>query len=159
MTRTPPPHRDQFRHFVRIKPRWNDSDPFGHINNTVYYEYFDTAVVEFMTENGLNLLRNEGYLPVVVETMCRYHREIVFHDIIDIGLFVSRIGTTSVTYAIGVFANGESAPAASGHFVHVYVDPESRRPITIPPRVRRVLALLTETPSTSDTPETEACAR
>jgi len=133
------PTRDDFAHYVSIPTRWMDNDTYGHVNNVVYYSYFDTAVnTHLIAEGGLDIRRSE-VIGVVVETLCRFHKELSFPEVIDAGLSVTRLGRTSVTYAIGLFRQGEGDPAATGHFVHVYIDRATREPVPVPERIRAAL--------------------
>jgi acyl-CoA thioester hydrolase len=134
--------RDRFAHFVEIATRWGDNDVYGHVNNAVYYAYFDTVVNRFLIERGLLDLEGSPAIGVVVETGCRFHRPLVFPDAIDAGLRVAKIGNSSVRYELGLFRRGDSLVAASAHFVHVYVDRAARRPVPVPPEVRTALAAL-----------------
>ncbi len=142
MTKAAPETRQQFRHFRSISTRWMDNDVYGHVNNVVYYSFFDTAVNQYLIEEGgLEIDRSETF-GVVAESMCRFHRSLSFPEPIEAGVRVTRIGTSSVRYAIGIFRPGDPAAIADGHFVHVYVDRASRRPGPVPPRVRAALERL-----------------
>ncbi len=134
--------RDRFAHFVEIATRWGDNDVYGHVNNAVYYAYFDTVVNRFLIERGLLDLAGSAAIGIVVETGCRFHRPLVFPDAIDAGLRVAKIGNSSVRYELGLFRRGDPLVAASAHFVHVYVDRAARRPVPVPPEVRTALEAL-----------------
>lgn len=139
VTKAAPATREQFRHFLAIPTRWMDNDVYGHINNVVYYSFFDTAVNQYLVERaGLELEISET-IGVVVETMCRFHRALSFPEPVEAGLRVSRVGGSSVRYEIGIFRPGDPVAVAAGHFVHVYVDRATRRPSTVPARVRAAL--------------------
>jgi acyl-CoA thioester hydrolase len=116
-----------------------DVDAYGHVNNVTYYSYFDTAVNEHLIRAGGLDPRADAAIGLVVETSCRFHRSLAFPETIDAGLRVARLGTTSVDYDIGLFRHGDDAPAASGRFVHVWVDRASQRPTPVPERIRRAL--------------------
>jgi len=121
-----------------------DNDVYGHVNNVVFYSWFDTAVNAYLVEAGvLDWSRGEA-VGLVVETLCRYHAPVAFPEPVEVGLRVDRIGESSVRYALGVFRAGDEAAAADGHFVHVYVDRESRRPVTVPAAMRDALAPLVD---------------
>jgi acyl-CoA thioester hydrolase len=121
-----------------------DNDAYGHVNNVVYYSFFDTAVNRWLIERGLLDIETSGAIGLVVETGCRYFRPLAFPDRVTTGLRVAHIGTSSVRYEIAVFRNDEQEAAAAGHFVHVYTDRETRRPTPIPEPVRRELATLAQ---------------
>lgn len=136
--RRPAERREAFSWFTQVSLRWNDIDIFGHVNNARYYEFFDTAVLGFLHERALGLGTGEAAM-VVAENGCRFHREIVFTDRLEMGLRVERIGTSSVRYGLGAFVKGAEEAAADGHFIHVFVDPASRRPAPLSAPVRQHL--------------------
>src|SRR5476651_256547 len=125
--------RDKFPLFVELVTRWADNDVYGHVNNATYYSYFDTVVNRFLTDNGVLDVENSPSFGVVVETGCRYFSSIAFPDVLEIGLRVTKLGTSSVQYELGVFKRSSSECAAEARFVHVYVDRATRRPVPIPP--------------------------
>ena len=134
--------REDFRRHLAIPTRWLDNDSYGHVNNVVYYAYFDTVVNQHLIhEAGLDI-RRDAIVGVVVETSCRFHQSLTFPEIVDAGLRVAKLGRSSVTYEIGLFKQGDLAPAATGRFVHVWVDRASQRPVPVPERVRAALAPL-----------------
>jgi acyl-CoA thioester hydrolase len=135
--------RDRFPHFFGIETRWADNDVYGHVNNAAYYSYFDTAVNRFLLDAGVLDLERSDTFGVVVETGCKYFKSIAFPDALQIGVRVERIGNSSVRYQVAVFRQDDAEPAATGHFVHVYVDRATRRPVPVPPDVRAALAPLT----------------
>jgi acyl-CoA thioester hydrolase len=140
--REPPVQRADFRRFLSIPTRWHDNDAYGHVNNVVYYAYFDTVVNEHLIrEAGLDIA-SASAIGLVVETRCRFHRALAFPEVIDAGMRVDRLGTSSVTYAIALFRAGEGEAAASGRFVHVWVDRATQRPVPVPAAVRAALAPL-----------------
>jgi len=120
-----------------------DNDVYGHVNNVVYYSWFDTTVNAFLIEQGVLDPASGDVVGVVVETLCRYHDSIAFPEPVEAGLRVERIGTSSVRYELGIFRVGAELASADGHFVHVYVDHETRRPVAVPDAVRTVLQPLT----------------
>jgi acyl-CoA thioester hydrolase len=123
--------------------RWHDDDVYGHVNNVVYYAYFDTAVNGYLLEASGTDIRTLPAIGIVAETACRYLRPIGFPDRLTIGLAVPRLGRSSVTYRLAVLRDGESAPSAVGRFVHVYIDRDTRRPVAIPDVLRAALEPLT----------------
>lgn len=131
--------RESYRHFLAIPTRWMDNDVYGHVNNVNYYSYFDTVVNEYLMRNGVLDFAQGEVIGLVVETQCNYFQSIAFPDVIDAGLRVTKLGSSSVRYEIGLFREGEMEAAAQGHFVHVYVDRETRRPVSLPDGLRRVL--------------------
>lgn len=132
MTRPVPTKRADYPHFLSINTRWSDNDIYGHVNNVVYYSYFDTVVNEYLIREGALDLEAGKTIGLVVETHCSYFASLAFPDRIDAGLRVTRLGTTSVRYDVGIFSAGSERPAAQGHFVHVYVDRDTRRPVPLP---------------------------
>jgi acyl-CoA thioester hydrolase len=134
--------RSAYRHWTPITTRWHDNDVYGHVNNTVYYGWFDTAVNAWLVEAGLLDIPCGDPIGLVVETGCRYAASLAFPQPIEIGLSVARLGTSSVTYHLGVFAEGSADAAAEGHFTHVYVGRESRRPVPLPPAWRTLMERL-----------------
>ncbi len=140
MSRPSRPDRDAFRRFATIQTRWEDNDVYGHVNNVVYYSFFDTAVNRYLIEAGALDIEAGAVIGLVVETQCRYHAPLAFPDILEVGIRVARIGTSSVRYEVGVFRQGGAdAAAADGHFVHVYVDRATRRPVPLPEALRAAL--------------------
>jgi acyl-CoA thioester hydrolase len=135
--------RENYRHFLAIPTRWHDNDIYGHVNNVVFYAYFDTVVAEYYIGAGGFDIHGGSVIGLVVETLCRYHKPLAFPDVIDAGLRVARLGTSSVRHEIGLFRAGDTEPAATGHFIHVFVDRETRRPAPIPEHIRTALARLT----------------
>lgn len=140
--------RAGYRHFLAIPTRWMDNDAYGHVNNVTYYSYFDTAVNEHLINAGGLDIHDGPAVGYVVETSCRFHRSLSFPETVDAGLRVVRLGRTSVTYEIGLFTRGEAPPAATGRFVHVWVDRASERPVDVPERIRAALAPLVVVPGT-----------
>ncbi|AME22557.1 MULTISPECIES: acyl-CoA thioesterase [Burkholderiaceae] len=132
MTRPVPTKRADYPHFLSINTRWSDNDMYGHVNNVVYYSYFDTVVNEYLIREGALDLEAGKTIGLVVETHCSYFASLAFPDRIDAGLRVTRLGSTSVRYEVGIFSAGSEQPAAQGHFVHVYVDRDTRRPVPLP---------------------------
>lgn len=115
-----------------IATRWSDNDVYGHVNNVVHYSWFDTAVNAWLIDNGLLDIEAGDPIGLVVETGCRYAGSLAYPEPVEIGLGVERLGGSSVTYRLGVFAKDAAEAAAEGHFTHVYVGRESRRPVSLP---------------------------
>ena len=134
--------KGSYPHLFELATRWADNDVYGHVNNATYYSYFDTAVNRFLIDHGVLDLAGSDVFGVVVETGCRYSRSIAFPDLLDIGVRVARIGSSSVRYELAIFRREDPDPAATGHFVHVYVDRTTRKPVPVPQAVREVLAKL-----------------
>ena len=143
MSERPTAHtRAQYRHFLPIQTRWSDNDAYGHVNNVVYYSWFDTVVNEYLIAAGALDIQASTVVGLVVETRCNYFSELAFPQRVDAGLRVAHAGTSSVRYELAMFgALGESA-SAQGHFVHVYVDRASRRPVPLPAALRAAVERL-----------------
>ncbi len=140
MTERARPHaRSTYRHFLPIQTRWMDNDPYGHVNNVVYYSWFDTVVNEYLIRSGVLDIGRGQVIGLVVETQCHYFRELAFPDPVTAGLRVARIGNSSVRYEIAIFGAGDDEASAQGHFVHVYVDRATRRPAPLPAALRHAL--------------------
>ena len=143
------PHRPQplprsdFPVYRSISTRWMDNDVYGHVNNVVYYSWFDTAVNATLIEKGVLDIHGGSTIGLVIETQCNYFAPLAFPQTIDAGIRVAKLGTSSVRYEVGLFAQGEPLCAAKGHFVHVYVDRETRRPVPLPPALKAYLETLT----------------
>lgn len=123
--------RDQYRWFMKIATRWADNDAYGHVNNTVYYQWFDTAVNQWLVEAGLLDVEAGDPIGLVVETGCSFFAPLSFPGDVDVGIAIERLGSSSITYRIGVFAAAQSEPSAQGHFTHVYVGRGDRRPTAL----------------------------
>ena len=146
MSRPQPEPRDRYRHFSRIDTRWMDNDVYGHINNVVYYSYFDTVVNRYLIEAGALDIAQGAVIGFVVESHCNYHAPLAFPQPVDAGLRVAHVGASSVRYEVGVFAAGAPLAAACGHFIHVYVDRITQRPVALPPALSSALRPLMITP-------------
>ena len=141
-TRPAPEPRDAYRAFRPITTRWMDNDQYGHVNNVVYYSWFDTAVNAHLIEQGALDVAHGQVIGLVVETQCHYFAPLAFPQTIEAGLRVAHIGSSSVRYEVGLFAQGAPMTAARGHFVHVYVDRASQRPAPLPAPLKAVLQQL-----------------
>jgi acyl-CoA thioester hydrolase len=127
--------RDHYRVFRAIGTRWMDNDVYGHVNNVVYYSWFDTAVNAWLIEQGaLDIHAGE-----VIETQCNYFAPLAFPQTVEAGIRVAHLGSSSVRYEVGLFAQGEPLAAACGHFIHVYVDRKTRRPVALPEKLKTTL--------------------
>ena len=134
-----PPTRAEFVAFEDVHSRWMDNDAYGHINNVVYYSFFDTAVNRYLIErNVLDIAKSET-IGLVIETQCKYFSSIAYPDMIHVGLKVAHLGNSSVKYEVAIFANDDDIASALGQFVHVYVDRQTNKPTPIPQNVRVVL--------------------
>jgi acyl-CoA thioester hydrolase len=131
--------RSDYKHFLTVETRWMDNDVYGHVNNVVYYSFFDTAVNRYLIDEGVLDIRSGDTVGFVVETSCSYEKPIAFPDRVTAGIRVARIGTSSVRYEIGIFRNDDDESAAHGHFVHVYVDRAAERSRPIPEEMRAAL--------------------
>jgi acyl-CoA thioester hydrolase len=134
--------RDEYPRFTTLETRWMDNDIYGHVNNALYYAFFDTAINQYLiAEGGLDIV-NSSVIAFTVESQCQYLRPISFPGSIDVGLRVGKLGNSSVRYELAIFKQGEAQAAAAGYFVHVFVNRETQRPVTIPDEIRSALARL-----------------
>jgi acyl-CoA thioester hydrolase len=134
--------RDRYPRLVPLATRWGDNDVYGHVNNVVYYAFFDTAVNGLLVEAGALDIADGPVIGLVVETGCRYFAPVAFPEALEAGVRVAHLGRSSVRYEVAIFREDDAEAAAQGHFVHVYVDRETRRPAPLPERLRAVLAEL-----------------
>jgi acyl-CoA thioester hydrolase len=134
--------RADYPHFLAIQTRWKDNDIYGHVNNVVYYSYFDTVVNDYLIREGGLSITDGDIIGLAVENHCEFHAPLTFPDVVDAGLRVGKLGFSSVRYEIGVFKQGEESPSATGYFVHVFVNRETRRPSPVPDPIRSALARL-----------------
>jgi len=132
--------REDYRHFLAIPTRWMDNDVYGHVNNVVYYSYFDTVINEYLIRAGGLDIHRDGVIGIAVETFCQFHASLTFPDVVEVGLRVGKLGNSSVRYEIGLFRQGDAAPAATGHFVHVFVERATQKPVAIPASIRDALS-------------------
>ena len=132
--------RAEYKHFRLIPTRWMDNDFYGHVNNVVYYAYFDTLLNRYLVDEGGLDFTHDTVIGVAVETMCRFHRSFAYPETIDAGLRIAKLGSSSVRYEIGLFGEGEPDARAEGYFVHVFVDRATQRPVPIPAKIRAALA-------------------
>lgn len=137
--RPAPEGRAAFAHFYAIAQRWMDSDVYRHMNNVAYYSFFDTAVNRYLIEHGVLDVEKSAQVGLVAETQCRYFTPILFPAMVNVGMRVDHIGTSSLRYAIALFADDAETAAAQGTFVHVYVDRASNRPVPIPDDVKAAI--------------------
>ena len=137
---TPEP-RSAYRAFRSIATRWMDNDAYGHVNNVVYYSWFDTAVNANLIERGVLDIHQGETIGLVIETMCNYFAPLAFPETVEVGIRVAKLGSSSVRYEVGIFGASDQT-AAKGHFVHVYVDKNTRRPVPLPAPLKTVLETL-----------------
>ena len=142
MVKHKPSTRDDYIVFSTITTRWFDNDVYGHMNNTIHYQLFDTAVHEYLLKQGILNSKSGSTVFLVVETGCKYFSELAFPDVISAGIKVRKLGSSSVTYDIGLFRGDAVQASAQGHFVHVNVDRVTRRPVNINDENRGKLKLL-----------------
>lgn len=131
--------RADYCRFLPITTRWMDNDVFGHVNNTTYYSFFDTAITHFLVRHGILNWHGPNHMLMVAESSCRYHSEIVFPDRVTAGLRLARLGASSIRHEVAVFREDAEVASAEGYFVHVCVSIATRRPAPIPDRWRRIL--------------------
>ena len=142
LERPQPGPRSAYPVFRSITTRWMDNDAYGHVNNVIYYSWFDTAVNAYLIEHGALDIHHGSVIGLVIETQCNYFSPLAFPQLVDAGIRVRQLGTSSVRYEVGLFASGEPLTAARGHFVHVYVDKQTRRPQPLPLSLTTVLETL-----------------
>ena len=139
MSRKQPAARSDFKTWRAMTTRWADNDAYGHVNNTVFYEWFDSAVNAWMVEQDMLDIAKGDPIALVVETRCSYAAPLEFPQLVEVGLAVAELGRSSIRYRIGIFAAGTDTAAAEGEFVHVVVDRSTRRPVEIPTEWRAKL--------------------
>jgi acyl-CoA thioester hydrolase len=142
VSREAPAARSAFKTWRRFTTRWGDNDAYGHVNNTIFYQWFDSAVNGWLVEQGLLDIQAGDPIALVAETRCAYFAPLEFPEEVEVGLAVAELGRSSVRYRIGVFANGKDQAAAHGEFVHVLVDRATRRPVDIPNDWRSALGAI-----------------
>ena len=136
--------RAEYPHFSTVPTRWMDNDVYGHINNALYYAFFDTAINQYLiAEGGLDIRAGE-VIAYAAESQCQYLQSLAFPEVIEVGLRVGKLGNSSVRYELALFKQGETLAAAAGYFVHVFVDRETQRPVAMPDRIRTALARLVQ---------------
>ena len=134
--------RRDYKHFQPITTRWHDNDIYGHVNNVVYYGFFDTAVNNYLIQQGGLDIQDGDIVGFVVSSACDYFASIAYPDLIEVGLRVAKLGNSSVQYELAIFREGEQEACAAGRFVHVFVERASNRPTAVPPRLRAALEAL-----------------
>lgn len=139
-----PTKRESYCHFEAMPTRWGDNDSYGHVNNVVYYAFFDSAVNRHLIQRGVLDIASSEVVGLVIETRCTFFASMGFPDIVNVGLKVVHLGKSSVRYEIALFRNDAEECSALGHFVHVYVDRATNRPVPIPDAVRTVLQALSD---------------
>ena len=137
--RTQPHRLADYPHQQRITTRWMDNDAYGHVNNVVYYSYFDTVVNTLLISRGALDIESSPVIGLVVETRCEYFAPLTYPEEVTAALRVAHLGRSSVRYEIALFGEGADSAAAQGHFVHVYVDRSTRKPAELPSALRAVL--------------------
>lgn len=142
MTKPEPDSRSAYRAWRSITTRWGDNDAYGHVNNVIYYSWFDTAVNAYLIEQGALDIQGGAVIGLVVQTHCNYFSPLAFPQTVELGLRVAHRGRSSVRYELGVFVAGQSLACAQGHFVHVYVDAASRKPAPLPSALVHALEAL-----------------
>lgn len=142
MSQKPQISRAEYPHFVALPTRWMDNDIYGHLNNALYYAFFDTAINQYLIAAGSLDITAGRVIAFAVESHCQYLRPLAFPGVVEVGLRVGKLGKTSVRYELAIFKQDETVAAAAGYFVHVFVDRETQRPVVMPPQIRTALARL-----------------
>lgn len=140
MSRPQAHQRSDYLHFVDLTTRWADNDIYGHVNNVMYYSYFDTTANTYLIEHGGLDIHDSKVIGLVVDSGCSYFAPLAFPDRLQGGLRIAQIGSSSVRYEIAIFKAGEDSATAQGHFVHVFVDRDNRKPVAIPDAMRTALS-------------------
>lgn len=140
--RRPPERRNAYPHMLVLQTRWMDNDAYGHVNNVVYYSYFDTLVNRWLIDEGGLDIHRSPIIGYAIETSCRFHRPFAYPEPIEACLRVGHLGRSSVRYELALFGAGEDEARADGHFVHVFVERATEKPQPIPPRIRASLERL-----------------
>lgn len=130
--------RDDYPYWLAVPLRFSDIDVLGHLNNVLYFRFFEAVIVKFLIDEAELDWRQAAVIPYAVDIRCHFRKPIEFPGTVDAGLRIGRLGTSSVTYALSIFAEGDSDPAALGHFVHVYVERAGETPVSIPAPIRAV---------------------
>lgn len=141
--RKPPETRSSYRHFRIMPTRWKDNDQYGHVNNVNYYSFFDTLLNRYLIDAAGFRPMEDDIVGIAVETYCRFHKSFAYPDDIEGGLRIGHLGRSSVRYEIGLFGAGEESARADGHFVHVFVERETNRPVALPASLRAALEKIT----------------
>ena len=131
--------REQFKFFFNIQTRWADNDMYGHVNNVTYYSYFDTAANALLIQHAGFQLKDSPIIGLVVDSACSFLQELSYPVIIEVGVAISKIGNSSLRYDLAIFKQGQDQAAAQGHFVHVFVDRQTRKSTSIPNDMRDAL--------------------
>jgi acyl-CoA thioester hydrolase len=142
MTKPAPILRSQYARLIALPTRWMDNDIYGHVNNVIYYAFFDTAINQYLIAEGGLDIGDGRVIGVAVETHCQFMRSVAFPEVIEVGLRVGQLGTSSVRYELAIFRQAEDQASAAGHFVHVFVDRASRQSVPIPASIRAALERL-----------------
>jgi len=134
--------RQDYRYWLEIPTRWQDGDPYGHVNNVVYYSFFDTALTRMLLDNEVLRGPHWSAIGLCIESQCQFHAPVTFPEPVEAGVRIGRVGNSSLRYELGLFLQGAETPCATGYFVHVFVDPETRRPVPLVEPVRRAMTAL-----------------
>ena len=142
MSPKPEISRAEYPHYTSLPTRWMDNDIYGHVNNALYYAFFDTVINEYLiAEGGLDITAGK-VVAFAAESQCRYFRALAFPGVIEIGLRVGKLGNSSVRYELAIFKQGEPFASAAGYFVHVFIDREAQKPVPLPTAIRTALERL-----------------
>lgn len=141
------PTKDSFGFSIEITTRWMDNDIYGHVNNVVYYSFFDTVINRYLIDKGGLDIHQGSVIGLAVDTGCRFFRPITYPDHVQACLRVAHVGSSSVRYEVGLFCNDDSECCAFGHFVHVFVDRQTRRPVPMTAELKKALSTLLSRPS------------
>ena len=134
-----PTNRNDYNYFTQMNTRWNDNDIYGHLNNVIYYELFNTAVNKWLINNNLIEIKNGNFIGLIVQSGCNYFSSFKYPDDLDAGIRVTKIGNSSVRYEVGLFKKTDELATADGFFIHVYVDRKTNKPISLDYEFKKIL--------------------
>ena len=140
MARPTPATRDAYRWFCPITTRWHDNDIYGHVNNVIYYSYFDTAANALLIQKAAFDIHHSPIIGLVVNSSCHFLQELTYPEIIEVGVAIEKIGNSSLSYKLAIFKQGQDQASAQGHFVHVFVNRQSKKSTPIPQQMRDALS-------------------
>lgn len=131
--------REQYAFIFPIQTRWVDNDMYGHVNNVTYYSYFDTAANALLIQHANFDIRHSELIGLIVESQCQFLQELSYPEIIEVGVAIAKLGNSSLRYDLAIFKQNHNHASAQGHFIHVFVDRQTRKSTSIPTEMRDAL--------------------